>query len=238
MLQALSLVAIALTKKLTLRCGISIPAIAFGLKRKCCPDLIRFALKPTRRWRHLANDGSCRTSQPSEQGSDLERNHSMKSCRVAETSEELMRRISIFSAAAILVAAVASPSITQAACAQYDPGCATYPMPKKEDAAKSTSVRAGVGAEVGAQQPADRSTVRTGVRAEVGAQQPADRSTVRTGVRAEVGAQQPADRSTVRTGVRAEVGAQQPADRSTLRTGVRAEVGAQQPADHSTVRTG
>jgi hypothetical protein len=124
----------------------------------------------------------------------------MKSCRVAETSEELMRRISIFGAAAILVAAVASPSITQAACAQYDPGCATYPMPKKEDAAKSTSVRAGVGAEVGAQQPADRSTVRTGVRAEVAAQQPADRPTVRTGVRAEVGAQQPADRSTVRTG--------------------------------------
>jgi hypothetical protein len=73
-----------------------------------------------------------------------------------------MRRISIFGAAAILVAAVASPSMTQAACAQYDPGCATYPMPKKEDAAKSTSVRAGVRAEVGAQQPAYRSTVRTG----------------------------------------------------------------------------
>jgi hypothetical protein len=92
-----------------------------------------------------------------------------------------MRRISIFGAAAILVAAVASPSMTQAACAQYDPNCATYPMPKKEDAAKSTSVRAGVRAEVGAQQPADRSTVRTGVRAEVGAQQPAYRSTARTG---------------------------------------------------------
>jgi len=73
-----------------------------------------------------------------------------------------MRRISIFGAAAILVAAVASPSMTQAACAQYDPNCATYPMPKKEDAAKSTSVRAGVRAEVGAQQPAYRSTVRTG----------------------------------------------------------------------------
>jgi hypothetical protein len=68
-----------------------------------------------------------------------------------------MRRISIYGAAAILVAAVASPSIAQAACAQYDPGCATYPMPKKEDAARSTSVRA----EVGAQQPAYRSSVRT-----------------------------------------------------------------------------
>jgi hypothetical protein len=39
MLQALSLVAIALTKKLTLRCGISIPAIAFGLKPEVLPRL-------------------------------------------------------------------------------------------------------------------------------------------------------------------------------------------------------
>jgi hypothetical protein len=80
-----------------------------------------------------------------------------------------MKGISIFGAAAILVAAVGSPSSTQGACAQYDPGCATYPMPKKENAAKSTSVRAGVRAEVGAaQQPtyvrAGRVEQRTTVR--------------------------------------------------------------------------
>jgi hypothetical protein len=80
---------------------------------------------------------------------------------VEETLEELMNRISMFGAAAILVTAVASPSIGQAACAMYDPGCATYPMPKKEEAARSTSVRTGVRAEVGAQQPAYRSSVRT-----------------------------------------------------------------------------
>ena len=65
-----------------------------------------------------------------------------------------MRKISIFGAAAILLTAAASPSMTQAAgCAQYDPGCATYPMPKNDGAGKPTSVRTDVGT---------RSAVRTG----------------------------------------------------------------------------
>lgn len=57
-----------------------------------------------------------------------------------------MKKISIFGAAAILATAAAFPSIAQAACAQYDPGCATYPMPKKDEAAKSVAVRADVDA--------------------------------------------------------------------------------------------
>jgi hypothetical protein len=89
-----------------------------------------------------------------------------------------MRGISILSAAAIAAVAAASPSMVQAACAQYDPGCATYPMPKNEGVTKSTSVRADVGA-----QPVDRSTMRTArieQRADVGVRQPVYRSTART----------------------------------------------------------
>jgi hypothetical protein len=115
-----------------------------------------------------------------------------------------MRGISILSAAAIAVVAAASPSMVQAACAQYDPGCATYPMPKKEGVAKSTSVRADVRADVGAQ-PVDRSTMRTArieQGADVGVRQPVDRSTTRTArieQRTDVGVQQPVYRSTART---------------------------------------
>lgn len=57
-----------------------------------------------------------------------------------------MRKISILGAAAILVAVAAAPSVTLAAgCALYDPGCATYPMPQKADAARSASVRGDAG---------------------------------------------------------------------------------------------
>jgi|GraSoiStandDraft_4_1057263.scaffolds.fasta_scaffold498474_1 hypothetical protein len=67
-----------------------------------------------------------------------------------------MKRLSILSAAAILVSAIAAPSATHAACAFLDTGCATYPMPKKE-VTSSTRVRA----EIGPQQPIVRSTART-----------------------------------------------------------------------------
>jgi hypothetical protein len=54
-----------------------------------------------------------------------------------------MRKITILSAAAILVSVAAFPSMTQAAgCAQYDPNCATYPLPKNDNAGKPASVRA------------------------------------------------------------------------------------------------
>ena len=114
--------------------------------------------------------------------SDPERYLAMRPCRLGQNSEELMRGISILSAAAIAVVAAASPSMVQAACAQYDPSCATYPMPKKEGVTKSTNVRADVRADIGAQ-PVDRSTMRTArieQRAGVGVQQPVYRSTART----------------------------------------------------------
>ena len=45
-----------------------------------------------------------------------------------------MRKLSILGAAAILVSAAALPSMAQAAaCAQYDPTCDTYPMPKESN---------------------------------------------------------------------------------------------------------
>jgi hypothetical protein len=44
-----------------------------------------------------------------------------------------MRKLSILGAAAILASAAALPSMAQAACAQYDPGCDTYPMPKESN---------------------------------------------------------------------------------------------------------
>src|SRR4051812_8986371 len=56
-----------------------------------------------------------------------------------------MKKVFVFGAAVILLA-VSSPSMSQAAgCAQYDPGCATYPMPKKDGAVTNRSVRAEVG---------------------------------------------------------------------------------------------
>lgn len=65
-----------------------------------------------------------------------------------------MRKMSILGAAAIAVAVAAAPSVTLAAgCALYDPGCATYPMPKN-DAGKSASVRGEAGARM------DRSATR------------------------------------------------------------------------------
>ena len=137
-----------------------------------------------------------------------------------------MRGISILSAAAIAVAAAGTPSMVQAACALYDPGCATYPMPKKEAVTKSTSVRADVRADIGAQ-PVDRSTVRTArteQRAEFGVEQPVVRSTARTAridQRADIAVQQPVVRSTARTArfeQRADIGVDQPVVRSTART--------------------
>jgi hypothetical protein len=44
-----------------------------------------------------------------------------------------MRKLSILGAAAILASAAALPSMAQAACAQYDPGCDVYPMPKQSN---------------------------------------------------------------------------------------------------------
>lgn len=42
-----------------------------------------------------------------------------------------MRKLTLLGAAAILASAAALPSLAQAAsCAQFDPNCATYPMPK------------------------------------------------------------------------------------------------------------
>ena len=53
-----------------------------------------------------------------------------------------MRKLSIVSAAAIVASLAAFPSMSQAAgCAQYDPNCATYPMPKQDDGVKGASVR-------------------------------------------------------------------------------------------------
>jgi len=54
-----------------------------------------------------------------------------------------MRRTFVLGAAAILASVAAFPSMTLAAgCAQYDPNCATYPLPKNEAAGKTGSVRA------------------------------------------------------------------------------------------------
>ena len=53
-----------------------------------------------------------------------------------------MRRMSILGAAAILVSVAAFPSMTQAAgCAQYDPNCATYAVPKSSEASKPANAR-------------------------------------------------------------------------------------------------
>ena len=53
-----------------------------------------------------------------------------------------MRRTFVLGAAAILASVAAFPSMTLAAgCAQYDPNCATYPLPKNEAAGKTGSVR-------------------------------------------------------------------------------------------------
>jgi len=69
-----------------------------------------------------------------------------------------MRRLSILGVAAIFVTVATAPSMTQAAgCALYDPGCATYPMPKNSDAGKSARVRV----DAGTQQHAYRSAPRT-----------------------------------------------------------------------------
>jgi hypothetical protein len=55
-----------------------------------------------------------------------------------------MKRPAILGAAAI-VASLAVPSIAQAACAKYDPSCATYPRPKNDaPAVNRTSVRTDV----------------------------------------------------------------------------------------------
>jgi hypothetical protein len=63
-----------------------------------------------------------------------------------------MRKLSIAGAAAILAATTALPSMAQAACAQYDPNCATYPMPKQEsDAANAGNPRNARAEATGAQ---------------------------------------------------------------------------------------
>lgn len=65
-----------------------------------------------------------------------------------------MKKTLILGAAAIFATVAAMPSSTLAACALYDPGCATYPMPKN------------VGATVRAESPALR-TARVERRATV-----------------------------------------------------------------------
>src|SRR5207302_6790026 len=83
--------------------------------------------------------------------------------------EELMMKMSIFGAAAILITAAASPSITQAAgCALYDPSCATYPMPNNEGAGKARTVRVDDGTQQNVYRSAAR-TARIEQRAAVGA---------------------------------------------------------------------
>jgi hypothetical protein len=80
-----------------------------------------------------------------------------------------MMKMSIFGAAAILITAAASPSITQAAgCALYDPSCATYPMPNNEGAGKARTVRVDDGTQQNIYRSAAR-TARIEQRAAVGA---------------------------------------------------------------------
>lgn len=53
-----------------------------------------------------------------------------------------MRKLTILGAAAILATTAALPSLAQAAsCAQYDPTCATYPMPGKSAAHSQGAMR-------------------------------------------------------------------------------------------------
>lgn len=57
-----------------------------------------------------------------------------------------MKTMSIIGAATLAVSVAAFPAMTQAAgCAKYDPTCATYPMPKQDDAGTSASVRVNDG---------------------------------------------------------------------------------------------
>ena len=58
-----------------------------------------------------------------------------------------MGKLSIVSAAAILVSAAALPSMVQAQCAAQDPTCATNPMPKQDSNATKSGNPANARAE-------------------------------------------------------------------------------------------
>ena len=60
-----------------------------------------------------------------------------------------MRKLTLLGAAALIASTAAIPSLAQAACAQYDPTCATYPMP-------STSAPAATRTEAGANTGSDQ----------------------------------------------------------------------------------
>ena len=76
-----------------------------------------------------------------------------------------MRKPSVLGAAAILASTAALPSVAQAACAQYDPTCATYPMPSNAvggnpGTARAEATRAAAGSYQRHRHHRDRSAYR------------------------------------------------------------------------------
>ena len=68
-----------------------------------------------------------------------------------------MGKLTIVSAAAILVSAAALPSMVQAQCAAQDPTCATNPMPKQDSNATKSGNPANARAEATPQPSASSS---------------------------------------------------------------------------------